>query len=188
MQSLLSHATLFARVPNTSSLGIGRFIFSSPFNEFVNNSIDVRNEDMLYNWIERASMFISKANKLFKATKKMHLSIFQALINVCSKTRSFVVNLSPSTSMCSFSKNSFTIFASKILFDHLSPYKQHNQGLPKPWAPHHGFGVGYRGFYKGVRTSRWSGHAWTWCQACLMPSMFIASILSLMLRNTLGHY
>jgi hypothetical protein len=35
-------------------------VFSSPSSEFVNNYIDVRNEDVLYNWMDRASMSISK--------------------------------------------------------------------------------------------------------------------------------
>jgi hypothetical protein len=74
------------------------------------------------------------------------------------KTGSLVANLSTSIGMCSFSKNSFIIFTSNFLFDHLSPYRQHNQGLPKPWAPHPSFGVGYGGFYQGVGTSCWSGH------------------------------
>jgi len=55
--------------------------------------------------------------------------------------------------MCSFSKNSFIISTSKKLFDHLSPCRQHNQGLPKPWAPHPRFGVGYGGFYGGAGAS-----------------------------------
>ncbi len=47
----------------------GRFIFSSPSNEFVNNILDVHNEDVLYNWTDRASVSISKASRPFKATK-----------------------------------------------------------------------------------------------------------------------
>jgi hypothetical protein len=82
--------------------------------------------------------------------KKMYLVIIQALINVCSKIRSFVVDLSTSTGMCPSSKNSFSIFASKFLSNHLSPCEQHYQGLPKPWAPHPIFGVGYGGFYESV--------------------------------------
>jgi hypothetical protein len=67
--------TLLARVPDVSSLGIGGFVFSSPFNQFVNNYIDVWNEDMLYNWTNRAFMSISKVDKPFKAAKGMHPSI-----------------------------------------------------------------------------------------------------------------
>jgi hypothetical protein len=51
-------------------------------------------------------------------------------------------------------KNSFTIFASIFLSNHFSPCRQHYQGLPKPWVPHLGFGVKYKGFYEGAGTSR----------------------------------
>jgi len=72
LQTLFRCATLFARVPNVSSLGIRKFIFSSPFNEFLKNSINVLNKDMLYNWTDRAFMFISKVGRPFKVTKEMH--------------------------------------------------------------------------------------------------------------------
>ncbi len=99
-------------------------------------------------------MSISKASKPFRTVKEMYPYIVQALIDVYSKIRSFVVDLFTSACMCSFSKNSFTIFASNNLSNHLSPCKQHSQGLPKPWVPHPGFGVGYGGFYPGARASR----------------------------------
>ncbi len=83
-----------------SSLGIGKFVLSSPSNEFVNNSIDVWNEDVLYYWTDRAFMFISKANNPFGTTKEMHHVIVHALINVCSKIGSSIADLSTSTSMC----------------------------------------------------------------------------------------
>ncbi len=57
LQTLLNRATLLAKVPNAS---FGKLVFSSPSSEFVNNYIDVRNEDVLYNWMDRASMSISK--------------------------------------------------------------------------------------------------------------------------------
>jgi hypothetical protein len=103
--------------------------------------------------MDKVCMFIYKVSRPFKVVKEMHLSTIQALINVCSKTRSLVANLSTSIGMCSFSKTSFIISTSKNLFDHLSPYRQHNQGLPKPWAPHPTFGVGYGGFYGGAGAS-----------------------------------
>lgn len=46
-----------------------RFVFSSPFDEFMNNNIDICGEDVLYNWMDRASMFISKVGILFRAAK-----------------------------------------------------------------------------------------------------------------------
>jgi hypothetical protein len=92
-------------------------------------SIDVWNEDVLCNWMDKASMFVSKADKPFEAIKEMHPSTIQALINVCSKIGSSIMDLFASTNMCS-SKTSFTIFESKNLFDHFSPYKQHCQSLP----------------------------------------------------------
>jgi hypothetical protein len=58
-----------------SSLGIKRFVFSHHLDEFVNFFIDGRNEDMLYNWTDRASMSISKDGRPFKAIKEMHPSI-----------------------------------------------------------------------------------------------------------------
>jgi hypothetical protein len=86
--------------------------------------------------------------------KEMHPFIVQALINICSKIGSFVVDLFTSTNMClTFSKKSFTISTSKNLSNHLSPYRQHSQGLPKPWVPHPSFGIRHGGFYKGVGVS-----------------------------------
>ncbi len=99
-------------------------------------------------------MFISKVDKPFKATKEMHLAIVQALIDIYSKTGSSVTDLFTSIGMCLTLKNSFSFFASKIMSNHLSPCEQHYQGLPKPWAPHLGFGVKYGGFNRGVRTFR----------------------------------
>jgi hypothetical protein len=49
LESLLNYATLLARVPNASFLGIERFVISSPSDEFLNNSINVQYEDVLYN-------------------------------------------------------------------------------------------------------------------------------------------
>jgi hypothetical protein len=118
-KTLLSHATLLAKVPYANSLGIGKFVFSSPFNEFVNNSIDVWNEDVLYNWMDRDSMSISKPVNPLRLQRKCILLLF--LINVYSKIGPFVANLFASTCMCSSSKNSFTVFASKKLSNHLSP-------------------------------------------------------------------
>jgi hypothetical protein len=62
------------------------------------------------------------------------------------------MDLSTSTSMCLSLKKSFSIFASKIMSNHLSPCGQHYQGLPKLWAPHPGFGVKYGGINRGVGT------------------------------------
>ncbi len=53
LQTLFSHVTVLVKVPNGSSLGDGRLVLSSPFNEFVNKYIDVWNEDVLYNWTNR---------------------------------------------------------------------------------------------------------------------------------------
>jgi sensor histidine kinase YesM len=147
LQTLLNRVTILIKVPDASSLGIGRFVFSSPLDEFLNNSIDVQNEDVLYNWMDKVAMSISKANRLFRVAKEMHPPTILALIDVYSKTRSFVADLSTSTCLCSFSKISFIIPTSKKLSNHLSPYKS------KPWAPHPSFGIRYEGFYEGVRTS-----------------------------------
>jgi hypothetical protein len=64
---------------------LGDSMFSSPSDEFLNNSITVQNEDMLHNWTDRASMSIFKVGKPFRATKEMHLAIVQALIMYCKK-------------------------------------------------------------------------------------------------------
>jgi hypothetical protein len=72
---------------------------------------------------DRAFMSISKVGEPFRVAKEMHPSTVQALIDVYSKTRSSIADLSTSTVMCYFSKNSFTIFASKNFSNHLSPYK-----------------------------------------------------------------
>ncbi len=74
LQTFLNCATFFVKNPNVTSLGIGIFFFSSPLNEFVNNSIDVQNEDMLYNWTNRASMSISKVGRPFRVAKEMDLA------------------------------------------------------------------------------------------------------------------
>lgn len=91
---MLNRATFFIRVPNGSFSVSGKFLFSSPFNEFVNNGIDIHCENVLYNWMDRASMSISKFGILFRATKKMHLDMVQALIDVYSKIGSYVIDLS----------------------------------------------------------------------------------------------
>ncbi len=72
LRTLFSRVILFARVPDASSLGIGRFVFSSPSDEFLKNFSNVSNEAMLYNWTDRASMFISKVGKPFKVANEMH--------------------------------------------------------------------------------------------------------------------
>jgi hypothetical protein len=95
-------------------LNIGRFISSSPSDEFVNKSIDVCNENVLYNWMDRAFMCISKVDKPFKAANGLHHATIQALIDVCSKTQSSVVDFSASIGICFSSKNSFIIFASNL--------------------------------------------------------------------------
>ncbi len=41
LQILFSRATLLTKVPNVNSLGIEKFVFSSPFDEFLNNFIAV---------------------------------------------------------------------------------------------------------------------------------------------------
>ncbi len=62
------------RVPNGNSSNNGRFVFSSPSNEFVNNFINVSNEDVLYNWTDKASISISKVGIPFNDVKEMHLA------------------------------------------------------------------------------------------------------------------
>ncbi len=79
------------------------------------NCIDVHNEDMLYNWTNRASMSISKADRPFRVAKEMHIGIVQALIDVCSKVGSFIVDLSTSKNMCFSSKNSQSLHQKKSL-------------------------------------------------------------------------
>jgi hypothetical protein len=127
-------------------------------------------------------MLISKVGKPFKVTKEMHLATIQTLIGIYSKTWSFVVDLFTSIDMCFSSNNSFLTSVSNIVSNHLSPCKQHFQGLPKPWAPHPSLGVGYGGIHGGAGTSHWNSHAWTWCQTC----SYIASILTLLSKNTWG--
>jgi len=71
--------------------------------------------------MDKTSMSISKASRPFRVAKEMHPPTILALIDVYSKTKSFVADLSTSTCMCSFSKISFTIPTSKKNSDHLSP-------------------------------------------------------------------
>jgi hypothetical protein len=57
-------------------------------------------------------------------TKEMHLVTIQALIDVYSKIRSSVADLSTYTSMCLSSKDYFSISTSNIVSNHLSPCTQ----------------------------------------------------------------
>ncbi len=136
----------------------------------------------MYNWIYGAFMSISKAGIPFKVAKEMHPSIIQALINVCSKTRSSIMDLSASIGMCSFSKNSFIISTSIFLYNHLSPYRQHILSGPT----------------KALGATSWIW-SWIWRFLCkcwslslkwphlsLMPSLFTFLILTLLSRNVLG--
>ncbi len=107
LQTLLNRATFFIRFLNGSSLISGRFIFSFPFDEFVNNVVDVCNENVLYNQMDRAYMSISKVGKPFKVVKEMHIVTVQALINIYSKNASYVADLFISTGMCPSSRNVF---------------------------------------------------------------------------------
>jgi hypothetical protein len=69
--------------------------------------------------MSKASMFVSKVGRPFRATKEMHLAIIQALINVYSKIGFFVANLSASIGMCLSSKKSFSSSPSKVVSNHL---------------------------------------------------------------------
>jgi hypothetical protein len=93
MQTLFNRVTYFIRVPNGNFSINGKNFFLSPFNEFVNNGMDIHCENVLYNWMNRASMSISKSGILFKASKKMHLGMVQASINVYSKIAYCVIDL-----------------------------------------------------------------------------------------------
>jgi len=73
----------------------------------VNNVIDVCNENVLYNQMDRAYMSLSKVGKPFKAVKEMHIVTVQALINIYSKNASYVADLFISTGMCLSSRNVF---------------------------------------------------------------------------------
>ncbi len=108
LQTFFNHAILLVEVPDASSLGIGKLVFSSPSNEFV-NSIDVWNEDVLYNWTDRAFLSTSKSANPLEPQRICILLFF--LINVYSKIGSFVANLFASISTCFPSKKSFTVFA-----------------------------------------------------------------------------
>ncbi len=77
LQTLFSHATLFVRVPDGSFLVSGRFDFSFSFDEFMNNAIDVRNEDVLYNWMDRAFKYLSKAGNPLRLPRKCILLWFR---------------------------------------------------------------------------------------------------------------
>jgi len=55
--------------------------------------------------------------------------------------------------MCPSSKISFSISVSKIVSNHLSPYRKHYQGLPKLSMPQPNFGIRYGGFYEGAKAS-----------------------------------
>lgn len=63
----------------------------------MHKGINVPKEDVIYNWTDMSSMTMSKAKKLFWATKKVHSPMLQAFSEVCSKAGSFVVDLFAST-------------------------------------------------------------------------------------------
>jgi len=52
-------------------------------------------------------MSISKVNRPFRVAKEMHLATIQALIDIYSKTRSYVANLSTTSCMCLLQKIHF---------------------------------------------------------------------------------
>ncbi len=79
LQIFLSHVTFLGRVLDVSSLGIKKFVFSSPFDELVNSFIDVRNENVLYNWTDRAFMSISKAKRSFKTFQDLSSYYYSGL-------------------------------------------------------------------------------------------------------------
>jgi hypothetical protein len=59
---------------------------------------------VLYNWMDRAFMSLSKAGGPFRAANEMHLVTVRTLINVYSKTRSYVADLFISIGMCPSSR------------------------------------------------------------------------------------
>jgi hypothetical protein len=50
-------------------------------------------EDVLYNYIDASSMNKSKNGKPFWVAKEIHLMILQALKEICSQSKSLVVDL-----------------------------------------------------------------------------------------------
>lgn len=73
--------------------------FSPSFWGLLQKGMNVIEENVLYNGMNMSSVCTSKPRKPFWATKEFHLLTFQALIEVCTRTWSFVVHLYASTSL-----------------------------------------------------------------------------------------
>ncbi len=92
------------------------FWFCPPFEEFLQKDINVQEEDVIYNWMDMSSMMMSKVGKPFWVAKEIHSFMLQALIGVCSKAGSFVIDLFASTSL------HLSFLISKILAFLLVPF------------------------------------------------------------------
>lgn len=80
--------------------------------------VNVRNENVFYNYIDVSSMSKSKNGRPFQAAKEIHPMTLQALIKVYFQSRSLVVALFTSTCLFKFlSFSSFFVFIPIFVFD-----------------------------------------------------------------------
>ncbi len=69
-------------------------MFSLAFEDVLQKGVNVQNEEVLYNYTDASSMSKSKNGKPFRAAKEIHHVTLQALIEVCSQSKSLVADLS----------------------------------------------------------------------------------------------
>jgi hypothetical protein len=80
----------------THLLQIGLFGSTFHLRNFYKKDINVQEEEVIYNWMDMSSTMMSTVGKPFWVAKEMHSFMLQALIGVCSKAGSFVIDLSTS--------------------------------------------------------------------------------------------
>lgn len=97
--TFLNQMTLLVRALNPNSFSMNLFHLSPPCNNFLQKGINVLEKDVLYNWTDMSSLSMSKTRKPFRASREFHPLTFHVFIEVCSRVRSFIVDLSTSTSL-----------------------------------------------------------------------------------------
>jgi hypothetical protein len=137
------------------------FLFSPLFKFFSHKGINVRKEDVMYNYTNKSSMIKSKTRRLFWVAKEVHLVILQALIEVCSPSGSLVVDLSVSIGLFPFlSKIPFYSLYSRSNFKWHFPCKKQHKSMLDPRSPNTSLGAGCGCIWSGHETfGSWS-HLW----------------------------
>jgi hypothetical protein len=80
------------KVLDPGSSSMSSFFFSPPSKDLLQKGINNPEKNVFYNWTEMSWMSMSRIKKPFQVVREFHPLTFQALLEVCSKVRSFVVN------------------------------------------------------------------------------------------------